>query len=102
MGRTGSCIRTGAHETIVRHYCGGTPMTSSSGPRDRIGPYEILERLGTNGGAVYKVRHTTLGRIETLKTIPGYLFARPGQKERFYREFQFLARLRHPHILQIY
>jgi serine/threonine protein kinase len=40
----------------------------SLSPRDRLGPYEILDRIGAGGmGEVWKARDTRLNRIVAIK-----------------------------------
>ncbi|RBP47342.1 serine/threonine protein kinase [Roseimicrobium gellanilyticum] len=64
---------------------------------------EILEPLGAGGmGRVYKVRQPHLDRIAALKVLPPALASDPGWVERFHREARALARLNHPHIVQVY
>jgi serine/threonine protein kinase len=64
---------------------------------------EILEPLGAGGmGRVYKVRQPHLERIAALKILPPALASDPGWVERFHREARALARLNHPHIVQVY
>jgi eukaryotic-like serine/threonine-protein kinase len=41
-------------------------------PGRKLGPYEILERIGAGGmGEVWKVRDTRLGRIMAIKMVKG-------------------------------
>src|SRR5262245_45297383 len=72
-------------------------------PTTIAGKYEVLERIGGGGqGTVYRVRHLFLEEIRALKVQ-----ADPGQDAsdsaaRVVREGRALARLRHPHIVQVF
>jgi eukaryotic-like serine/threonine-protein kinase len=64
---------------------------------DRLGPYEILSRIGEGGmGVVFKARDTRLDRIVAIKK------SNQAFSERFEREAQAIAALNHPHICQLY
>ena len=64
---------------------------------------EILAPLGAGGmGRVYKVRQPNLDRIVALKILPPEFARDPAWVERFTREARALARLNHPHIVQVY
>ncbi len=68
-----------------------------------LGKYELRERLGTGGMAeVYKGYHTTLARFVAVKILHPFLREDTTFKERFEREAQNVARLRHPNIVQVY
>ena len=70
-------------------------MSLSAG--DRLGPYEILARIGAGGmGEVYRARDTRLNRSVAIK-ISSERF-----NERFEREAQAVAALNHPNICQLY
>jgi serine/threonine-protein kinase len=68
-----------------------------------IASYEILARIGEGGmGVVYKARQQPLQRLVALKTISAGLHAGTHALMRFRVEGQAIARLRHPHVVQIY
>jgi Tol biopolymer transport system component len=75
------------------------PLTSGT----RVGPYEILSRLGAGGmGEVYRARDTRLNRDVAIKVLRGDTAIDQERLQRFVREAQSLAALNDPHIAQIY
>ena len=65
--------------------------------------YELLEEIGAGGfGRVYRARDLALERDVAIKVLHPALTADPGVIERFRREAQLAARLRHPNIVSIY
>ena len=72
-------------------------------PGTRVGPYAVIELIGTGGmGEVYRASDTLLGRHVALKVLPASLAFDPDRLARLRREAQVLASLNHPHIAQIY
>jgi WD40 repeat protein len=65
--------------------------------------YEILGVLGSGAmGIIYKARHRGLGRTVALKVLRPDLWAGEEAEPRLRREAEALARVQHPHIVQIY
>jgi serine/threonine protein kinase len=76
---------------------GGDPLPH------RIPGYEILGVLGRGGmGVVYRARDLALNRVVALKMVLAGSAAAPEQLARFRAEAEALARLRHPHIVQVH
>jgi serine/threonine protein kinase/tetratricopeptide (TPR) repeat protein len=70
---------------------------------DAIAGYEILQLLGEGGmGVVFKARHRALQRVVALKMIRPDVYAGAEERARFLTEAKAIARLQHPHIVQIY
>ncbi|HEX6096195.1 MAG TPA: protein kinase [Thermoanaerobaculia bacterium] len=76
-------------------------MSLASGTR--LGPYEIVQAIGSGGmGDVYRARDTRLDRDVAVKVLPER-FARDAEaKMRFEREAKAVAALTHPNILAIH
>ena len=72
-------------------------------PGTHLGSYEVLESLGRGGMAeVYKGRHPRLERTVAIKILPAGLAADVNFRQRFEREAQAIASLRHPNIVQVF
>ncbi|HTV26131.1 MAG TPA: serine/threonine-protein kinase [Polyangiaceae bacterium] len=74
---------------------GREPRVTATGRVFRIGPYALVDRIGHGAmGEVYRARHSSSGELRALKLLT--LRASNEQRERFEREVQLGAQLRHP------
>lgn len=65
-----------------------------------VGDYALLEHIGSGGmGTVYRARQSTTGRIVAVKLVRN---SSPEMLERFRREAQAIANLRHPNIVTLF
>ncbi len=72
-------------------------------PGTRLGPYEVLSRLGAGGmGEVFRARDTRLDRDVALKVLPAAALADETARVRLLREARLASQLNHPHICTIY
>jgi serine/threonine protein kinase len=66
-------------------------------PGTRLGPYDVLEKLGEGGmGQVFKARDTRLGRLVAIKQSATQF------GDRFEREARAVAARNHPNICHVY
>ena len=65
----------------------------------QLGPYRILGPIGAGGmGEVYRATDTRLDRTVAIKLITRYWAENPEMRQRFEREAQIVASLKHPNI----
>ena len=84
---------------IERLASKGEPLTTG----DRIGPYEILARIGSGGmGIVYRAIDTRLEREVAIKVLSVGLLIDEDARRRFRREALALAKLNHANIAAVY
>ena len=80
------------------------PTDPPPGPaRERIGKYEIVERLGKGAmGVIYHAHDPMLERDVALKVMAPQIADDPDQKARFEREARAVARIVHPNVLTVF
>ena len=72
-------------------------------PPPQLSGYDVQDELGRGGmGIVYRVWDRRLHRPVALKMLLAGAFARPEERERFRREAEAAAGLRHAHIVQVH
>ncbi|MEY4578926.1 MAG: hypothetical protein RL701_3629 [Pseudomonadota bacterium] len=95
-------------DTIARSR--PAPGTSQA-PRSRfviadgtqIGRFIVEDVIGKGGGGIiYSARERALGTRVAIKALRAELVSDPGVVERFVREAQALAKIRHPNIVQVF
>ena len=81
---------------------GGQPLATGLLP-DRLGGCRLVHELGRGGmGIVFEALQEPLGRRVAVKVLPTSLLQDDRTRQRFLREAQAIARLRHPHIASIH
>ncbi len=71
-------------------------------PGDTFGRFVIVETIGAGGmGIVYAARHSVLGKDVALKVLAPNLAYDDRVRERFVREAQIQANLKHPGIVSV-
>ncbi|MBI3725671.1 serine/threonine protein kinase, partial [bacterium] len=94
--------RRGAHDSAADTTLANGPKGRFE-PGQRIGPYEIVRSLGKGAmGTVVVARHTDLGREVALKVLSHAAAVDAESVERFRRESEATARLKHANIVGMY
>jgi eukaryotic-like serine/threonine-protein kinase len=75
-------------------------------PGTRLGPYEILARLGAGGMAsvwlARAVRHERFERLVALKTVHPHLSADDRSRQLFLREAEIAATIHHANVVDVF
>jgi serine/threonine-protein kinase len=82
----------------------GPPVPPPGGTAlPHIPGYEVEAVLGRGGmGVVFRARQLRLNRVVALKMTLADAYAGPRERERFQREAEAVAGLRHPNVVQVY
>lgn len=75
-------------------------ISQGKGKRLTLGNYVLLDKIGQGGmGAVYKAQHQRMKRFVAIKMLPSELLKMSAAADRFQREVEAAAKLRHPNII---
>ena len=76
-------------------------MTIAAG--GRIGPYEVIARIGAGGmGDVFRAKDTRIGREVAIKVLPAAFASNADRLQRFEVESRATGSLNHPNLVTIY
>ena len=90
-------------EAAEASAAGSSPVTTTDLVGQKVGPYQVLEKIGQGGMAtVYRGFHAELDRHVAIKVLAGALPTTAELVQRFQREAKTIAALRHPNIVQVY
>jgi TolB-like protein/Flp pilus assembly protein TadD len=92
-----------AHEQAHSSFLTSSDLAKEPVVGERLGSYEILERIGAGGmGVVYRAGDVKLGRAVALKILPPEMARDRERLARFQREARSVAALNHPHIVTLH
>ena len=90
-------------ETVSPSSGGAKQPVEPPAELPRIPGYDVQALLGYGGmGVVYKACDLRLNRPVAIKMLLAGAYASPEERERFLREAEAAAGLRHPNIVQVY
>src|SRR5438874_5511009 len=82
---------------------GAPELLPANASLPQVPGYNVEAELGHGGmGVVYRAWHLRLHRRVALKMLLAGAHAQPAERERFLREAEAVAGLRHPNIVQVY
>ena len=79
------------------------PVLAKAESPGRIGPYEVIERVGRGGmGEVFRAMDPALDRVVALKILAPAMADNPEARRRFLREARAAAAVCHEHVVTIH
>src|SRR5262245_49004795 len=98
-----SCVTTPRRDLVSDQTGGPGRRMPCPLPLPYVPGYLVLEELGHGGlGVVYRAQHVALKRVVALKMLRRDIRSTMLNMARFRREAETLARLLHPHVVQVY
>ncbi|MEX0716049.1 MAG: serine/threonine-protein kinase [Planctomycetaceae bacterium] len=95
-GSAAGSAASGGSQPAAESASGGRKVT-------QLGDFKLIRRLGKGGmGEVFLAKQMSLDRNVALKTLSKELAQKPDFVQRFLREARSMARLLHPHVVQIF
>jgi serine/threonine protein kinase len=89
--------------TLFRCPVDGATLPAERADVTVLGPYRLIERLGTGGmGVVYRAIHAKLGRMVAIKMLHRSLLADKTTLARFFQEARSVNTIRHPNVVEVY
>ncbi len=102
-------VRAGITKSLIARCrflgddCPISDLNSGVVPGIRLGPYEVLSKIGAGGmGEVWKGTDTRLERSVAIKVLPAEFASDSQFRLRFDREAKTISQLSHPHICVVH
>jgi eukaryotic-like serine/threonine-protein kinase len=103
MTTTPSGRRCNRTKFALAHHAAYIPAAVQLNPGARLGPYQIVERVGAGGmGEVYRARDTRLPRDVAIKVLPAEYSSDARLRLRLNQEAKTISALNHPHICMLF
>jgi WD40 repeat protein/serine/threonine protein kinase len=84
-------------------FTGGSRNSDARPTADTLGKFRIVDVVGQGGfGTVFRAIDTTLGRVVAVKVPKKDVLGSAKEQERFLREAQSAASMRHDHIVTVF
>ena len=92
-----------AGKSFLEHPAAALPGQPALKPGDKLGAFEIVERIGRGGmGEVYRAHDPRLNRDVAIKVLPPDFARDPERLRRFEHEARAASALNHPNIVTVH